>query len=185
MQKEIIIAGFGGQGVLALGQMLAYGGLVAGKEVSWFPSYGPEMRGGTANCAVVISDKEISSPVVSRPDIIIAMNKPSLEKFLPNLKKGGLVIYNSSLISDFTERPDAIYYAIPANKIAEEAGNVKASNVVLGEILLSLTNILQPSSFTSGMRKVLPEKEKLINLNMRVRDLARVYFEERYLRRIS
>jgi len=186
MKKEIILAGFGGQGVLALGQMLAYGGMSEGKEVSWFPSYGPEMRGGTANCAVVISDREISSPVVSRPDILIAMNKPSLLKFLPAIKKGGIVIYNSSLISDFVKRGDVTYYAIPANVIAEEAGTVKAANVVLGEIIINVSKVISPEAFTAGMKKVLPQKEHIITLNMNVREAAKKYLETKIdLRRIS
>jgi len=176
MKKEIIIAGFGGQGVLALGQMLIYGGMSEGKEVSWFPSYGPEMRGGTANCSVVVSDCEVSSPVVTRPDVLIACNKPSLEKFIGQVKKGGIVIYNSSLIPNVEKVRDVIYYGIPANKIAEDAGNVKAANVVLGDVLVAVTEIISDKAFSIGIDKILPYK--LIELNTKARVGARKFLQK-------
>ena len=105
MTHEIICAGFGGQGVMLIGQLLAYGGMIEGKEVTWFPSYGPEMRGGTANCSVVISDQPVGSPIVSEPNGLIAMNGPSLEKFKTVVKPGGVIVYNSSLMDGVVELP--------------------------------------------------------------------------------
>ncbi|NLW17622.1 MAG: 2-oxoacid:ferredoxin oxidoreductase subunit gamma [Firmicutes bacterium] len=136
MTHEIILAGFGGQGVMLMGQMLAYAGMTEGKNVSWLPSYGPEMRGGTANCTVVVSDKPVGSPLITRPGILVAMNLPSLDKFEDNVKPGGLLVYNSSLISRPPKRDDIEVLAVPANEIANELGNDRIANmVVLGALL--------------------------------------------------
>ena len=128
--EKVIVAGFGGQGVLSLGQMLAYAAMYENMAATWLPSYGPEMRGGTANCSVVIDEKEVASPIIAVPDCLIAMNTPSLFKFQDKVKKGGLVIINSSLISEKCDRDDVKAYYVEANKIAHEVGNDKASNLV-------------------------------------------------------
>src|SRR5512139_468458 len=125
MHAELIISGFGGQGALFAGQLLAYAALDEGLQVTWIPSYGPEMRGGTAHCTVVISDGPIGSPLVRRPTSVIALNLPSFEKYEGLVKPGGLLVYNSSLISARPVRGDIRYAAVPANVIAEQLGNVR------------------------------------------------------------
>ncbi len=133
MKHEIIIAGFGGQGVLTAGLVLAYAAVDQGLNATWLPSYGPEMRGGTANCHVIISDEEIGSPIVSSPDILITFNKPSLDKFLPRLKPEGILIYDSSTIGRIA---DARAHGVPSISLAEKAGTNKAQNaVVLGKLM--------------------------------------------------
>lgn len=129
--EKIIIAGFGGQGVLSLGQFIAYAALYENKAATWLPSYGPEMRGGTANCSVVVDDTEVASPIIAVPDTLIAMNKPSLDKFKNKVRPGGLIIVNSSLISDKVERTDVTTIYVPANELAHEAGNDKTANIVV------------------------------------------------------
>ena len=128
---NVTLAGFGGQGILFAGKMLAYSGLMDGKEVSWLPSYGPEMRGGTANCSVVISDEAIGSPLVLEPDVLVAMNRPSFTKFIDAVKPGGVVIVDSTMVEDRTERTDIRFFAVPATKLAEEAGLKGLGNVIL------------------------------------------------------
>ncbi|MCK4241049.1 MAG: 2-oxoacid:acceptor oxidoreductase family protein, partial [Candidatus Atribacteria bacterium] len=131
MLEEVVIAGFGGQGVMLIGRLLAYAGMLEGKNVAWMPSYGPEMRGGTANCTVIISSEEIASPVVPYPKSIIVMNKPSLDKFEPNVKKEGLIILNDSLIDQKVSRNDLSIVRVPANDVANELGNLKVANMVV------------------------------------------------------
>ena len=127
---EILCAGFGGQGILFLGKMIAKAGMIEDKEVSWIPSYGPEMRGGTANCSVVVSDKKIGSPVVCKPTILVAMNRPSLEKFEVDIKPNGILLYNKTLIEVAPKRTDVQIKAVNVTGIASELGNVKLANVV-------------------------------------------------------
>ncbi len=167
MTHEIICAGFGGQGVMLIGQIIAYGGMIEGKSVSWFPSYGPEMRGGTANCSVVVSEKQVGSPIVSEPDGIIAMNRPSLEKFLSAVKPGGTIIYNSSLIDLIPERSGVKILPVPANDIAAELGNDKVANMVALGTYLGLTKVISLPSVEEALKKVLPpRRHKLIPLNI-------------------
>jgi len=154
---EIILAGFGGQGVMSMGQMLTYAGMIEEKQVSWIPSYGPEMRGGTANCAVVVTPEEIGSPVVTEPDVVVAMNLPSMLKFEPMLKPGGLLIYNSSLIEREEGRDDITIIAVPANEIANELGNSRVANMVIMGTLLTKTNVVNVESIKAALRKVLPD----------------------------
>ncbi len=130
MQNDVIMAGFGGQGVLLIGKMLAYAGMHEGKEVSWLPSYGPEMRGGTANCTVVISDRPVGSPVIRSPRAVLAMNLPSLDKFEPDVRPGGLLLINTSLIARKSTRDDVTIIDVPANEIANELGNPRGANMV-------------------------------------------------------
>lgn len=167
MEKEIIIAGFGGQGVLLIGRMLAYAGMMEGKEVSWLPSYGPEMRGGTANCTVVISDKPVGSPVVKSPDILMVLNRPSLDKFEPFVKKNGLLIINSSLIDRKSERNDIDVLYVPANDIAIKCGSPKAANMVALGALIGKTDLLKIESVEETIKETFSEKEKIVNLNLK------------------
>ncbi len=167
MTHEIICAGFGGQGVMLIGQIIAYGGMIEGKSVSWFPSYGPEMRGGTANCSVVVSEKQVGSPIVSEPDGIIAMNRPSLEKFTMAVKPGGTIVYNSSLIEITPDRSGVKILPVPANDIAAELGNDKVANMVALGAYLGLTKVISPTSVEAALKKVLPSRRhKLIPLNI-------------------
>jgi 2-oxoglutarate ferredoxin oxidoreductase subunit gamma len=127
MQNDVIMAGFGGQGILLIGKMLAYAGMHEGKEVSWLPSYGPEMRGGTCNCTVVISDRPVGSPVIRSPRAVLAMNLPSLDKFERDVRPGGLLLINSSLISRDPARADLTVVKVPANEIANSLGNPRCA----------------------------------------------------------
>jgi 2-oxoglutarate ferredoxin oxidoreductase subunit gamma len=166
MKDQIILAGFGGQGMMLCGMLLAYGGMVEGKEVCWLPSYGPEMRGGTANCHVTLSDKPISSPVISRATSEIVMNKPSLEKFEPMLCENGILIINSSLIDEETKRKDVKAYYIPANEIAAEVGNIKVANIIALGAFVQLTGILKKESCLQAIDEVLGKKNaKLLPIN--------------------
>lgn len=131
MLTEIIISGFGGQGVLFAGKCLAYGAMMKNVEISWLPSYGPEMRGGTANCSVCLSDKPIGSPLVTEPDILIAMNEPSVDRFLGSVKSGGILLYDSSMTDKQIARRDISIFAVPASKIADESKLGGMGNIVL------------------------------------------------------
>lgn len=166
MLEEILIAGFGGQGILSTGQLLAYAGMEEGKHVAWIPSYGPEMRGGTANCGVTVSDTPISSPLVTEPTCLIVMNQPSLEAFAPNVVSGGLIIINSSLVENRVGRRDVRVVAIPANEIAEELGSSRvAANVLLGACI-ALTGVVALESAVAALAKVLPpRRHNLIPVN--------------------
>lgn len=158
MHEEIIIAGFGGQGILSAGRLLAYAGMLEDKHVSWLPSYGPEMRGGTANCCVIISDEPIGSPILNYSSSLVVMNTPSLEKFKSTVIKGGKVFVDSTLVEVATEIKDAKTYCIPASKKAEEMGNAAFANIVLLGKLISETGIVSKGSFVEALKKVLPEK---------------------------
>ncbi|MFH0801138.1 MAG: 2-oxoacid:acceptor oxidoreductase family protein [bacterium] len=165
MHEDVFIAGFGGQGILLIGQLLAYAGMEEGKHVLWIPVYGPETRGGFAYCTVVLSDEEIGSPVVVHPNSMIIMNLPSMDKFEPNLLPGGLIVVNSSMVNRTVKRRDVTAIMVPATEIATELGNQKMANmVVLGAYLAQR----KPVSFDSlflALGKVFKGKEKLIPLN--------------------
>lgn len=164
--QEIICAGFGGQGVMSMGQLLTYSGMLEEKHVSWLPSYGPEMRGGTANCSVIVSDKPIGSPIVTDATSAIVMNLPSLLKFEKDVVEGGLLLVNSSLIEAKSTREDIDVYYIPANEIAVEIGNAKAANMVMLGAFLELTKIVEVESVLHAFKKVFgPSKEHLISMN--------------------
>ena len=167
MLQEILFAGFGGQGVLSMGTMLAYAAMKDGLEVSWFPSYGPEMRGGTANCTVNISDKPISSPVCTSFDITVVLNLPSLKKFESRVKPDGILIWESSIIKEPPQRSDIRSIPLPAIHIAaEELKNVKVMNMVVLGALLKLKGIVRRESLSAAMRAALPERyHHLIPLN--------------------
>lgn len=159
MVEKIIISGFGGQGIMSLGQMLSYSGLDEGREVCWLPSYGPEMRGGTANCQVIISDEPIASPVISQADSAIVMNLPSLEKFEPMVKKGGKLFINSSLVTKRASRNDIQVYYIPANEIAAQIGNQKVSGMAVLGAYLKAAGIIKVQSVIESLAKVLGSKK--------------------------
>lgn len=142
MQTSVVIAGFGGQGVLFAGLILAYAAMDKDLYVTWYPSYGPEMRGGTASATVVLGDEEIGSPVVLHPDIVIAMNGPSFRKYEPLVKPGGVLFYNASLIAEENTRTDIRYVAVPANAIAAEIGDTRVANAVMVGALAAVTGLL-------------------------------------------
>src|SRR6056297_2679502 len=171
MNEEIIMAGFGGQGIMLMGKLLSYAGMKEDKEVSWMPSYGPEMRGGTANCTVIISDKKIPSPLSSKPDTIIVMNLPSLQKFVPVVKEGGTVFLNSSLINCEVERDDVEVVEVAANDIANELGNSKVANMVITGTYLAFKKVIKIETLKESLKDVLPERRHdLIPLNMKAID---------------
>ena len=160
MYQGVIMSGFGGQGIISTGVLLAYSGMVDGKHVTFFPAYGAEMRGGTANCSVVVSTDEVASPVVSTPDSIIVMNEPSLLKFEPTLKPQGLLLINSSLVSSKPKRNDITIITINANKIAEEIGTVKCANMVMLGALINHTKVVSLESVVKTLSKVFPRAKK-------------------------
>ena len=167
MQTEIIISGFGGQGVLFAGQLLAYCALDNDKHVTWFPSYGPEMRGGTAHCTVIVSDEEIGSPVVSNPSAAIVMNLPSLEKYEPLVKEGGLLVVNSSLVDRSAERTDIDVLEIPANEIAEEIGNRRLINLILLGGFLQRLPIFTVEQLGTSLGNHIPDRHRdMLQLNI-------------------
>lgn len=149
MQKSIIIAGSGGQGILFLGRVLTSASMLERKEVTWFPSYGAEMRGGTANCTVIISDEMIGSPVVMIPDILIVMNRASLDRFRPSLRKKGMLFYDSSLITEKLAKKDIIAVPVPSTNIAGDMGNPKSANMVMLGAFIAKTGILRKTSIIS------------------------------------
>ena len=156
---EIIIAGFGGQGILSAGRLLAYAGMVEKKEVSFLPSYGPEMRGGTANCMVVISEQDLASPVVSAGSALIVMNNPSLEKFENWVKPGGIIITDSSMVHTKTKRSDVKVFEIPATKLSTDMGNKTYSNIYLLGKLLKETNCIKQETFEKALYSILSKKK--------------------------
>lgn len=159
MKEQIIIAGFGGQGVMSMGQMLAYAGMVEGKKVSWLPSYGPEMRGGTANCQVIISDDEIAAPIISRADTVIAMNLPSLLKFESKVVAGGHLFINSSLIEQKASRDDIHVHYVNANEIANALGNSRVAGMVIMGNYLEKKRTVQTSTVEDSLIQVLGERK--------------------------
>ncbi len=168
MNKEILIAGFGGQGILFSGKFLAYEGLIDGKEVSWLPSYGPEMRGGTANCSIIISDNKIGSPIVDKPDTLIAMNTPSFDKYINEIKAGGMALVDSSLIDKKTDRADIEAYYIPATKMASESGLTGLANMIMIGLFIKKSGIIPQENIEKAMAKVVSaKKQNLFDLNMK------------------
>ena len=167
MKKEIIISGFGGQGGLAIGKNLAEAGMAEGLNVTWAPSYGPEMRGGTANCSVVLSDKAIGSPVFARSTELIALNEPSLVKFEAGVLPGGTGFVNSDVVTDKVSRPDLTAYYIPCSKIAEEVGNPKVANMVMLGAYVAATKILKPETIETMIQEMFTgPKAKFVPLNI-------------------
>ncbi len=171
MQKEILIAGFGGQGVLFAGQVLAYAAMDLGKVVTWIPSYGPEMRGGTANCTVVVADEEIGSPLVKHPPAVIALNLPSFDKYEELLQPGGVLVVNQSMVDHPAKRTDITVILVPGNEIAEETGDRRLLNMVMVGALLAAFPILSLDDAKTALKVHLPAKhQKLLPNNFAAMD---------------
>jgi len=160
MQTEFLFAGFGGQGVMFAGQVLAYAAMDTGKEVTWIPSYGPEMRGGTANCTVVIADEEIGSPLVNNPPAIVVMNLPSLDKYEPLVKAGGVLVVNASMVDREVKRTDITSVAVPCNEIAEELGDRRMANIVATGALLAWLPVLKLEDIEAALTAHMPGRHK-------------------------
>lgn len=167
-QYEVTFAGFGGQGVMVAGQLLAYSGIEESKNAVWLPSYGPEMRGGTAYCTVVVSDKRIGSPIINSPRAVCIFNQPSFEKFVPRVKAGGLAIINSSLISLTTDRKDITVLNVPANDLAIQAGNVKATNVAMLGAFIGASQVVGYETVRKVLGEKLGKKKSVLDINLRV-----------------
>ncbi len=165
---QVLIAGFGGQGVLFAGKLLAYKGLVDGKQVSWLPSYGPEMRGGTANCSVIISDEPVGSPIISKPDVLVAMNLPSLKKYENDVVSGGTIIVDSTLISEKVQRDDVDVYYVPSTKLAKDEGFSTLANMILiGKVMATRSEIGFDGIDAVISKVVPPKKANLIEVNLK------------------
>ena len=176
MNKQILIAGFGGQGILFSGKFLAYEGLIDNKEVSWLPSYGPEMRGGTANCSIILSDKKVGSPIVDKPDILIAMNAPSLEKYENETMSGGQIFVDSSLIEKKVERTDVEAYYIPATKIASDENLPGLANMIMVGLMIKHSGIIPYENIEKAMAKIVPaKKQHLLDLNLKAIEIGYNY----------
>ncbi|MGI6648740.1 MAG: 2-oxoacid:acceptor oxidoreductase family protein [Bacillota bacterium] len=174
--KTILLAGFGGQGVLSMGQFLASAGMVEENEVSWIPSYGPEMRGGTANCLVTISQEEIDSPVFEFPDAAIIMNRPSLERFEKQVRAGGVLIVNASLVDLAPQRKDVQAFLVPANELSSQLGNSKVANMVMLGALIEVTKVVKIDSVIECLKSVLPDaKHHLLPLNRNALEVGAEY----------
>jgi len=166
--ERIIVAGFGGQGVMMIGKLLAHAGMIEERNVSWLPSYGPEMRGGTANCHVIISDDIIGAPVVTEATCVMAMNLPSLEKFEARVKPGGLLLINSSLIPVHSNRQDVRAFEIPVNDIANAQGSLKVANVVMLGAYLALADVVNEGTLVGVIEEMLGKtKRHLLDINMK------------------
>jgi 2-oxoglutarate ferredoxin oxidoreductase subunit gamma len=166
MQNDIIMAGFGGQGILLIGKILAYAGMHEGKEVSWLPSYGPEMRGGTCNCTVVISDRPVGSPVIRSPRAVLAMNLPSLDRFEADVRPGGLLLINSSLINRDPSRADVTVVKVAANEIANSLGNPRAANMVALGAYLGASGAVSVEEVEAVVRETFSAKPQLVDSNL-------------------
>ena len=170
MQSEVMFAGFGGQGILLSAKILAHAAMEEGFEVVWIPSYGPEMRGGTAYCMVVIGDRPIGSPIIRNPMHLVAMNRPSLEKFAPDVKPGGVILINSSLIPIGSGRDDVHELIVPVNEIAIELGSVKSANIVALSAFVARSKIVDLDNLRQCIKEEFSEKKQLIPLNMKAAD---------------
>ena len=168
MNHEILFAGFGGQGILFAGKVLVYAGMLEGRQVSWLPSYGPEMRGGTANCSVIISDDPIGSPIINDPAILVAMNLPSLNKFEDLIQKDGYAFIDSTLITRKVERSDVKTFYIPATQMAQDNGMKGLANMImLGKVIREL-GVMDMESIKKGLQKVIPERKKdMLEVNLK------------------
>ena len=167
MQNEVQFAGFGGQGIMLMGQIMAEAAMQQGHEVVWIPSYGPEMRGGTAYCTVVISDRPIGSPIIRNPKHLVAMNRPSLEKFAPSVKSGGTIFINSSIISIDAGRDDVDIIKVPIIEIAKDLGNVRTANIIALAAFVSRSQVIDFEVLRESVKAKFANKEKLIPINMK------------------
>ena len=169
---QIKIAGFGGQGVLSLGLIIARSGVAAGRQVSWYPSYGPEQRGGTSNCAVILSDEKIGSPIVYRSDVLVAFNRPSLEKFVQQVREGGLILYESS-IGAYPVPAGVRAISVPALQMAKEAGAAKAFNTVMLGVLMTQGDLsLAEPAIDSGLAESFADKPRILEVNRQILQLG-------------
>lgn len=167
-QFEVTFAGFGGQGIMTAGQLLAYAGMDEGKKVIWLPSYGPEMRGGTAYCTVVISDHRIGSPIINNPTALCVFNRPSFDKFTPRIKPGGILIVNSSLINVSSDRQDLTQLLIPANDIALKAGTPKAANIAVLGAFIGASGVVSYDTVKKTVKSKMGAKKDLLQINLKV-----------------
>lgn len=166
--RRILLAGFGGQGILFSGKFLAYVGLLQDKQVSWLPSYGPEMRGGTANCSIIVSEEPIGSPIVDTPDVLMCMNLPSMDKFEPDMAAGGMLFADSALIAREATRADISFFAVPATKMASDAGMPTLANMIMIGKLIRETGVCTLDEAEAVIRKITPAKRgDLIELNLK------------------
>ena len=173
---QILIAGFGGQGVLFAGKFLAYKGLVQEKQVSWLPSYGPEMRGGTANCSVILSDSPVGSPIIDQPDVLVAMNLPSLQKFMDTVVPGGKILLDSTLIDAKVERSDVEVFYIPATQMAKDAGFASLANMILAGKVLKVVDAVSFDGNKETLEAFIPAKKaNLIDVNCQALQLGYDY----------
>lgn len=176
MNMQILLAGFGGQGVLFAGKFLATKGLIEEKNVSWLPSYGPEMRGGTANCSVIISDEPVGSPIVSEPDCLIAMNLPSLKRYENSVVPGGMIILDSTLIDERAQRDDVSVFCVPATKMAKDEGFATLANMILCGKLIKECSDLSFKNTEDALKKVIPaRKANLLDINLKALRLGYEY----------
>ena len=176
MTREYLFAGFGGQGLLFSGKVLAYKGLTEGKNVSWLPSYGPEMRGGTANCSVIISDTPVGAPIISNPDVLVAMNNPSLDKYENAVRKGGIILVDSSLIERKVSRDDVDVYYVPATRIANENGMNTLANMILCGKLLEVLGDYNDDTVSKALGKCISARHAdLYDLNLKALEIGRNY----------
>ncbi|MBE6623487.1 MAG: 2-oxoacid:ferredoxin oxidoreductase subunit gamma [Ruminococcaceae bacterium] len=178
MTTQILIAGFGGQGILFSGKFLAYEGLLEDKEVSWLPSYGPEMRGGTASCSVIISDTKIGSPIVNDPDVLVAMNLPSLDKYENTTVSGGKIFVDSSLVARKVEKSDVEAYYIPATSLASENNLPGLANMIMLGYMIKKTGVIPYESFERALSKVVPARKiEMLGANKKALELGYNYAE--------
>lgn len=176
--KTLFCAGFGGQGVMVLGQLIAYGGIKEGRYVTWLPSYGPEMRGGTANCGVTVSDREIGSPFVANADVVVTLNQPSLDKYEGAARKGGILIYNSDISSYTPKRSDIRVIPVPASALAKSVGNEKALNVIFLGVVLSLENFISYDTARETIKdKLGARKPEFLKSNLEAFELGRNFLK--------
>ncbi|MBR6425808.1 MAG: 2-oxoacid:acceptor oxidoreductase family protein [Oscillospiraceae bacterium] len=173
---EIVIAGFGGQGLLFSGKVLAYAGLLEGRELSWLPSYGPEMRGGTANCNVILSDTPVGSPIVDHPNVLMVMNGPSLDKYESEVVPGGMIFVDSTLVTRPVARTDVTVYAVPATQMANDMGVPGMANMILLGALIAKTGCIQEAGLPDALKKVIPaRKADLFDANMKAIQAGKDY----------
>ncbi len=174
--KQFLFSGFGGQGILFVGKLLAYKGLIDDKQVSWLPSYGPEMRGGTASCSVIVSDEPVGSPIVSAPDVLIAMNLPSLDRYEDAVAPGGIILMDSSLIEREVKRTDVTVYAVPATQMASDNGFPTLANMILLGKLLKALDDFSEDSVTAALKKVISAKRAdMLDVNRKAMQLGADY----------
>ena len=174
--KQFLFSGFGGQGILFAGKFIAYKGLMDGKNVSWLPSYGPEMRGGTASCGVIVGDESVGSPIVSRPDVLVAMNLPSLDKYESSVVPGGIIFVDSTLVSRAVTRTDVTVYPLPATQMASDNGTPTLANMILLGAIVKETGCVSAEHLEEGLRHAVPARHAdLIDLNLQALEIGKNY----------